>query len=47
MTTQPEAPQPGGPQPGAQPSQPAPGPRHGLRLFLIWIVLALVADLLI
>lgn len=42
MTTQPEA-----PQPEPQPSQPAPGPRHGLRLFLIWIVLALAADLAI
>src|SRR6266705_4490407 len=31
----------------AQPSQPATGPRHGLRLFLIWIVLALAADLVI
>jgi len=44
MTTQPEAPQPEAPQPEAQ---PAPGPRHGLRLFLIWLVLALAADLLI
>src|SRR5256885_1170156 len=43
--TQPEAPQPEAPQP--EPSQPAPGPRHGLRLFLIWIVLALAADLVI
>ena len=42
MTTQPEV-----PQPEAQPSQPATGPRHGLRLFLIWIVLALAADLVI
>ena len=47
MTTQPDAPEPGAPQPEAQPSQSVPGPRHGLRLFLIWIVLALVADLLI
>ena len=40
MTTQP------GDQP-AQPAQPATGPRHGLRLFLIWLVLALAADLVI
>src|SRR5712671_3875686 len=45
MTTQPDAPQPEPPQP--EPSQSAPGPRHGLRLFLIWIVLALAADLII
>ena len=44
MTTQPEAPQPEVPQPEAQPT---PGPRHGLRLFLIWLVLALAADLVI
>jgi cytochrome c oxidase subunit 2 len=46
MTTQPEADGGQGPQP-VQPSQPGAGARHGLRLFLIWIVLALVADLLI
>ena len=40
-TTQPEAPQPG------QPLESAPGPPRGLRLFLIWIVLALAADLVI
>ena len=34
-------------QPGDQPAQPATGPRHGLRLFLIWLVLALAADLII
>ena len=28
-------------------TQAAPGPRHGLRLFLIWIILALAADLII
>ena len=28
-------------------TQPASEPRHGLRLFLIWLVLALAADLLI
>ena len=43
MTTQP------GDQPAepAQPAQPATGPRHGLRLFLIWLVVALAADLII
>src|SRR6476661_3454974 len=44
MTTQPGD-QPA--QPGEQPAQPATSPRHGLRLFLIWLVLALVADLVI
>jgi len=34
-------------QPGNQPAQPATSPRHGLRLFLIWLVLALAADLVI
>ena len=34
-------------QPGDQPAQSATGPRHGLRLFLIWLVLALAADLVI
>src|SRR5689334_23739588 len=34
-------------QPGDQPAQPSTGPRHGLRLFLIWLVLALAADLVI
>ena len=28
-------------------TQPAPEPRHGLRLFLIWIILALAANLVI
>ena len=28
-------------------TQAAPEPRHGLRLFLIWIILALAADLII
>jgi cytochrome c oxidase subunit 2 len=31
----------------AVPSAPAPEPRHGLRIFLIWLVLALAADLVI
>src|ERR1700753_2938752 len=35
------------PPPGAGPARSATGPRHGLRLFLIWLVLALVADLII
>ena len=39
MTTQPAEP--------AEPARPATGPRHGLRLFLIWLVLALAADLII
>ena len=41
MTTQP------GDQPAQPGDQPATGPRHGLRLFLIWLVLALAADLVI
>ena len=31
----------------SRPSRRPPGPRHGLRLFLIWLVLSLAADLVI